>query len=171
MIRAAVADDLPVLREIECAAGQPFRDLGMLVIADDEPPSIADLAVFQRDGRAWVASDSADRPVGYLLLDMVDGNAHVEQVSVHPVHARQGLGRALLDTAESWARQHECPALTLTSFADVPWNGPYYERLGFRVLDEAEVTQGLRRIRQQEADRGLDAWPRVSMTRPVGQSS
>lgn len=166
-----MADDLPVLREIECAAGQPFRDLGMLVIADDEPPSIADLAVFQRDGRAWVASDSADRPVGYLLLDMVDGNAHVEQVSVHPVHARQGLGRALLDTAESWARQHECPALTLTSFADVPWNGPYYERLGFRVLDEAEVTQGLRRIRQQEADRGLDAWPRVSMTRPVGQSS
>ncbi|MGH3698833.1 MAG: alpha/beta fold hydrolase [Pseudonocardiaceae bacterium] len=36
---------------------------------------------------------------------MVDGNAHVEQVSVHPDHARQSLGAALLDTAAAWAEQ------------------------------------------------------------------
>lgn len=167
VIRPAVADDLPVLREIERAAGEPFRDLGMVAVAEDEPPSIAELDAFQRDGRAWVVSDDADRPVAYLLVAVVDGNAHVEQVSVHPRHARRGLGRALLDTAESWARRQGFPAVTLTSFADVPWNGPYYERLGFRVLDEAQVTQGLRRIRQEEAAKGLDAWPRVCMRRSV----
>jgi hypothetical protein len=53
MVREARPDDLGKLREIERAAGEVFRSLGMHAVADDEPPSVADLAVFQRDGRAW----------------------------------------------------------------------------------------------------------------------
>jgi len=52
MIRLARADDLPALRELERAAGAPFRELVMAAIADDEPPSLAVLASFQEDGRA-----------------------------------------------------------------------------------------------------------------------
>ncbi|MGH3813107.1 MAG: GNAT family N-acetyltransferase [Pseudonocardiaceae bacterium] len=165
MIRAARPDDLPALRELERAAGAPFRDLGMTAVADDEPPSIADLAGFQNKGRAWIVADDEDEPVAYLLLDVIDGNAHVEQVSVHPDHARQGLGRRLLETADAWAAQHGLPALTLTTYRDVPWNAPYYERLGFRVLTEAQMTAGLRSIRAHEAARGLALWPRVTMGR------
>ena len=165
-IRSARPEDLPVLQEIERAAGAPFHDLGMSGVADDEPPSLAALSVFQRHGRAWVATDEADRPVAYLLADVVDGNAHVEQVSVHPHHARQGLGRALLDAVTAWAGRSGLPATTLTTFTDVPWNAPYYQRLGFRVLAESELTDGLRRIRGNEAARGLAAWPRVTMRRP-----
>lgn len=106
--------------------------------------------------------------MAYLLLDIVDNNAHVEQVSVHPDHARQGLGRKLLDTAADWAAQHSLPALTLTTYRDVPWNAPYYERLGFRTLTEAQMTAGLRAIRAHEASRGLAVWPRVTMARLVG---
>lgn len=167
MIRLARSDELPALREVERAAGASFRDLGMDAVADDEPPSVDELAVFQQDGRAWVATDDTDHPVGYILVDVVDGASHVEQVSVHPSHARQGLGRALLETAALWAEQQGLDAVTLTTFSDVPWNAPYYQRLGFRALTEAEMSGGLRRIREQEAARGLDAWPRVSMRRPV----
>lgn len=167
LIRAARADDLPALRELERAAGTPFRDLGMVAVADDEPPSVADLAAFQEEGRAWVVTDDAGSPVAYLLLDVVDGSAHVEQVSVHPDHGRQGLGKTLLDTAAAWAQQRGLPALTLTTYADVPWNAPYYERLGFQVLTEAEMTSGLRRIREHESARGLALWPRVTMRRAV----
>lgn len=116
MIRAAHPDDLPALRELERVAGAPFRDLGMTAVADDEPPSIADLAGFQDRGRAWVA-------------------------------------------------QHDLPALTLTTYRDVPWNAPYYERLGFQVLTEVEMTAGLRSIRAHEAACGLARWPRVTMRR------
>ncbi|MGH3875055.1 MAG: GNAT family N-acetyltransferase [Pseudonocardiaceae bacterium] len=165
MIRAARPDDLPALRELERVAGAPFRDLGMTAVADDEPPSIADLAGYQETGRAWVVAYGEDEPVAYLLLDVVDGNAHVEQVSVHPDHARQGLGRKLLETADVWATQRGLPALTLTTYRDVPWNAPYYERLGFRVLTEAQMTAGLRSIRAHEAARGLTQWPRVTMRR------
>jgi GNAT superfamily N-acetyltransferase len=160
-------DELPLLGDIEQAAGAAFLDLGMAAVADEDPLSVAELAACQEDGRVWVATDRADRPVGYILVEVVDGNAHIEQVSVHPDHARQGLGRALLDAADRWASQRGLAALTLTTYAEVPWNGPYYARLGFTVLPEVELTEGLRRIRDHEGARGLDAWPRVAMRRPV----
>ena len=53
--------------------------------------------------------------------------------------------------------------MTLTTFRDVPWNGPYYERCGFRVVEPGELGPGLRRIRAAEVARGLDAEPRVAM--------
>lgn len=137
----------------------------MAEVADDDPPTLAELASFQRDARAWVAVNDADTPAGYLLLDVVDGNAHVEQVSVHPDFAGRRLGEALLDTAGGWARHSGLPAMTLTTFAEVPWNAPYYRRLGFEVLAEHELGSGLRRIPDDEAARGLNRWRRVLMRR------
>lgn len=167
MIRAARSDELPLLQTLEQAAGAPFRELAMHSIADDEPPSLADLATFQQNGRAWVVADVDDRPIAYLLVDVLDGSAHVEQVSVHPDHARHGLGAALLDYATTWARQQGLAALTLTTFVDVPWNGPYYQRLGFRHLPDNELTPGLRAVRAREAECGLDTWPRTTMRRDI----
>ena len=88
-------------------------------------------------------------------------------MSVDHGSARQGLGRSLVEHAGAYARRHRLPALTLTTFADAPWNAPYYERLGFRVLRDDELTPGLREIRRTEAAHGLDAWPRVCMRREV----
>ena len=167
VIRLARSDDVPRLRELERDAGSSFRDLGMGAIAEDEPPSLAVLDGYRRGGRAWVAADEADDPVAYLLVDVVDGAAHVQQVSVHPGHAGRRLGSALLDEAAAWAGQHRLPTMTLTTFADVPWNAPYYARLGFHVLQEHELTDGLRRLRRHEVGLGLDRWPRTAMARPV----
>ena len=89
------------------------------------------------------------------------------QVSVHPDCAHRRLGRALLDHAADHASADGLAALTLTTFASVPWNAPYYRRCGFRVLDDAELTPGLRVIRQREAELGLDRWPRVCMRRDL----
>lgn len=114
------------LREIERAAGVIFRDLGMHAIADDEPPPAAALAVYQARGRAWVCVDEGDVPVAYLLIDLIDAQAHIEQVSVHPKVARQGVGAMLIETAASWAQDLELMSLTLTTYQDVPWNRRYY---------------------------------------------
>lgn len=166
LVRRASAQDLPALRAIERAAGEAFRDQGMAVVADDEPLTLTALSRFQEDGRAWVVTVD-ERPVGYLLMSLVDGAVHVDQVSVHPEHARAGLGRALLDRAAACARERGAAALTLTTFADVPWNRPYYERLGFRVLRDDELTEGLRQVQAHERASGLTAWPRVCMRRTV----
>lgn len=109
-------------------------------IADDEPLPLDVLARYQQAGRAWVATDATDAPVGYLIADVVDGNLHVEQVSVHPRSARRGVGRRLLDHLADRATATGVPALTLTTFADVPWNAPYYARCGFLTLDDRDLT-------------------------------
>ncbi|WP_030661208.1 GNAT family N-acetyltransferase [Streptomyces rimosus] len=165
VVRPARPGELSVLRDIERAAGELFRGRDMARIADDEPASLAELAGYQQAGRALVACDGAGRgdvPIAYLLWEPVDGCAHIEQVSVHPDGARRGLGRALIERA--W-RDSGLPALTLTTFADVPWNAPYYARIGFRVLAESELTPGLRKIRRREGELGLDRWKRVCMRR------
>ena len=156
-----------MLQDIERAAGAPFRDLDMAAVAEDPPLPITALAAFARGGRAWVYTDEQDRPAAYLLLEIVDGDAHVEQVSVHPDHARRGIGAALLEVAAEWARASDLPALTLTTFANVPWNAPYYARLGFEVIPAGHLGPGLRRLRSTEAAHGLDRWPRVAMRRPL----
>src|SRR5688500_10730846 len=83
-IRVVRPAELPVLQDIERAAGEAFRDIGMPQIAEDEPLPLQVLAGYQQAGRAWVAADSTDMAVGYLIADVVDGNLHIEQVSVHP---------------------------------------------------------------------------------------
>jgi len=154
-----------MLQDIERAAGAQFRDLGMHAVADDAPPDLETLHRYQRDGRAWVFADDDDHPVAYLLVEAVDCRAYVEQVSVHPSHARNGIGRRLIDHADSWPAERRMPGLTLTTYVDVPWNGPYYQRLGFRYLRDDEIGDELRAIREREAASGLDEWPRAAMIR------
>jgi GNAT superfamily N-acetyltransferase len=174
-IRSATAADLPVLRDIERAAGEAFRPIGMPEIADDEPLPVDALAAYVTAGRAWVAAEPdaepvaepAAEPAAYLIAEVIDGNLHIEQVSVHPRAARRGIGRALIERAAAYAREHGLPALTLTTFLDVPWNAPYYERCGFHPLAEADLSPGLRAVVRHEANLGLTRWPRVAMRRPA----
>ncbi len=166
-IRCAAPSELQVLRGIERAAGEQFRAFGMVEIADDEPLPVEELAEFQADGRALVAVDPADRPVGYLLVRRVGTNAHIEQVSVHPSRARQGIGRRLLESAADWGRAEGLAGLTLTTFNEVPWNAPYYRRLGFHDVPDGVLGPGLKQVVAAEAAAGLARWPRVVLSRPL----
>ncbi|MYS19585.1 Ribosomal protein S18 acetylase RimI [Streptomyces sp. DvalAA-14] len=166
-IREVRFEELPLLQDIERAAGRCFRDIGMPEIADDEPLPLDELARYQQEGSAWAAVNEADTPVAYLIADQVDGNLHIEQVSVHPDSGRQGIGRLLLDHLAERAATHNVPALTLTTFADVPWNAPYYRRCGFQPLDDNLLSPGLQNIRAREAAHGLDRWTRLFMYRAV----
>jgi GNAT superfamily N-acetyltransferase len=167
VIRPGSAGDIPAMQDIERSAGELFRDLGMTAVAEDEPAAVADLAQYVDDGRAWVLVLEGAL-VGYLLVDVVDGTAHIEQVSVRAGDAGHGYGRRLIDTAIGWARQRGYPSVTLTTFTEVPWNGPYYRRLGFRPIPDDEITRGLHALRQHEAQHGLDQWPRECLWLELG---
>ncbi|MFD7102013.1 GNAT family N-acetyltransferase [Streptomyces celluloflavus] len=167
MIRPAKKTEIPRLRDIERAAGRLFIDLDMTAVAEDEPPSPELLRKFIEGGRAWVHVDEQDGPVAYALAELVDGCAHIEQVSLDPAHSGKRIGAGLVEHIADWARTQDAEALTLTTFTDVAWNGPYYERCGFRWLTEGELTPGLREIRGVEAAHGLDRWPRGCMRREL----
>lgn len=167
-IRAATRRDIEAMQHIERAAGAAFAAVGMPEIAADEPFTAAELTVFIDRGHAWVAEDRG-RVVAYLVATILDGHAHVEQVSVHPEAARRRLGRDLLDHLAAWARERSMAALTLTTFREVPWNAPYYERLGFTELAADACGPALRATVASE--RRLEAsGPRVTMRRPAPAS-
>ncbi|HSK61192.1 MAG TPA: GNAT family N-acetyltransferase [Actinomycetospora sp.] len=166
MVRPARTDELEVLRALEVAAGAAFRDLGMDAVADDAPPSAVVLSGARERGGLWVLAVD-DGPVAYLIDDVVDGDAHLEQVSVHPGWSRRGYGARLVEDLARRARAAGRAAITLTTFVDVPWNAPYYTRLGFRPLSDDELGPGLTAVRRAEIARGLDRWPRTAMRRVV----
>jgi hypothetical protein len=53
--------------------------------------------------------------------------------------------------------------MSLSTFRDIPWNAPFYAKLGFRILDESELTEGFQQIRRQEHESGLPITHRVIM--------
>lgn len=163
-VRQARPEDAGRLQAIQFAAGNAFRDIGMPAAADTFPLPAESLSGYRRAGRAWVAADEHDEPVGFVVADVVDGRVHIEQVSVHPAHAGQRIGAMLLDYVADWAADQDIHAMTLITFRGIPWNAPYYERLGFREMADSEVTPGLA---ARNADQGGNSAARVCMLRDV----
>ena len=172
-VRRAEMGDIEAMRAAERAAGERFRTLGMDDgIADDPPLAPEQLAARIAAGLAWVVEEDAGTPgaetgapVGYLIAARLEGSLHIEQVSVDPAHGGLGLGGDLIDRADREAAALGRRELTLTTFTEIPWNAPYYERLGFERIDDARAAPELLRIRHAEAAHGLDRWPRICMRR------
>ena len=117
----------------------------------------------RRDGRVWVATTSDDKAVGFALAVEIDGNAHLDELNVLPDHGCNGIGTALARTVIAWASASGYAALTLVTFRHVPWNAPFYARMGFAPLEPAVMGSGMHRQLQAEADAGLDASMRQAM--------
>jgi hypothetical protein len=77
----------------------------------------------------------------------------------------------LIATVVGWAAAAGLVAVTLCTFADVGWNRPLYEHLGFEVVPEERWTPGLRDVFESDGDLGLDLNRRVVMRLDVGVSS
>lgn len=164
-IRLATENDIEVLPLVQIEAGARFREIGMHEIADNAPLSVGFLERFQQAGLVWVSIDEADRPSGFLIAVIVDEFLHIEQVSVHPEYAGQGVGKRLVDAAAVRAAEEGLRALSLITFRNVPWNAPYYWRIGFREMSDEELTEGLRGRFHDEIRQGLDPRERVCMLR------
>ena len=170
-VRAARHDDLPALPQIERKAvagfAQYLREAGMTPAAFDDVSSVEELESAMRGGRLWVAT-RGDVPVAFAWVEAVAGYAHLEEVDVDPAHGRRGLGAALIDVVSAWAVSNRLRAVTLTTFRDVPWNAPYYARLGFAEVDAATLSPEHVEIVRDEASRGFDPSKRVTMILPLG---
>lgn len=142
----------------------------MTAVADSPPLAIETLSGYGQAGRAWVAVNEHDEPVAFVVVDVVDGCAHVDQVSVHPAHSGREIGGMLLDHVAAWAATRALDALTLITFRGVPWNAPYYERLGFAELADTEITPGLAARQAGQARRDFARAARVCMRRPLAEA-
>ena len=154
--------DVHSIGAIEIAAARLFEGY----VPDEvlhETTGEQDLQEAQSEGRLWVAL-AGESPIGFAHVEVFDPiSAHLEEIDVHPDHGRRGVGTRLVTEVCKWAWKRGYRAVTLTTFRDIPWNMPFYLRLGFEEIPKRELTPGLRAILRSEARRGLDPRRRVAM--------
>jgi GNAT superfamily N-acetyltransferase len=159
MVRWAEFADLPALVAVERAADGLFEQVGITF-----PPGTTMIEEVDDPGLVLVEGEP---PAGFALMGHLDGNVHLDQLAVHPGRMRQGIGGRLVQAVLDHARATGAPAVTLTTFRDVPWNAPWYERHGFTVLPEGEWGPQLRALVAHERELGIEVAPRVAMRRSL----
>jgi N-acetylglutamate synthase and related acetyltransferases len=154
-IAQATACHVPLLAAIEVAAAGIFPpgSIPDHIRSDFTPVDKLHEAV--QNGLLWAALDHAGNPVGYAYVRLIDHAALLAQIDVHPDHMRKGIGAALIGRVAGRMRQRQMPALYLTTFTHVPWNAPFYARLGFTALDDAGMPRFLKDILEEEKRCGL----------------
>jgi GNAT superfamily N-acetyltransferase len=170
-LRPARPDERDRVDEIGDLAGTRFAGLDLIDESLDVPFPQDVLARLIDAGQVWVACDAADTAVGVVIASVREGVVYVEEIDVLAEHGRRGLGGRMLDAVCAWAQERGYPAVTLSTFRDVPWNGPFYRKHGFVDLEPAAWTAGMRVIREQEAHHGLRTDVRVFMRRDLEASS
>jgi GNAT superfamily N-acetyltransferase len=111
-----------------------------------------------------VAVDEHDVPIGFLTAEAVaERELHIHEMSVGEAFQGQGIGRALLEEAIEWVATHHLAALTLTTFHDVPWNAPFYSRIGFEVLGVSDLDERLSALLRKEIEEGFAEGSRCAM--------
>ena len=154
--------DVALLSAIELAAAELLRGHAPDAVLDN----VTDDGVLQRarrERRLWVAL-MGDAPVGFAHVELLEPDAvHLEELDVRPEHGRRGLGVRLIASVCRWAERRGSLAVTLTTFRDVPWNMPFYSRIGFTEIPAPALTPALRGVLEAEARQGLDPARRVAM--------
>jgi GNAT superfamily N-acetyltransferase len=168
-VRLAHPGDVALLPDIERRAASRFkpyqRDLDIPEEMFEGANDIQTLAAAQQAGRLWVAV-AGGTPIGFALAIEMEGYAHLEEMDVLPAHAGQGVGSRLLDAVCSWAERAGHRGVTLRTFRAVPWNAPFYQRRGFRIVDSRELSIAHAALEASEHARGLRSDLRVSMVLP-----
>ena len=162
-IRPGQVADLERLPEIERDAAQRFHDIGYGFAADGPVRDVDEHMRALRTGVALVAETNDGGTVGFALVLRLDGRAHLMELSVACRHQGKGTGRALSGEAEAWAIRQGLSEITLTTFRDVPWNAPFYRRLGYQEFSPGMDRPGLRAVIDEEREAGFHQRPRVAM--------
>jgi predicted N-acetyltransferase YhbS len=162
-IRSARAEDLTLLASIEQSAAVLFQNTPYSFLVSAEPLPLEFVKQRFQAEQVWVAVDQAETVIGYAIANKVDDTLYLQQIDVEPSHGRRGIGSELVRTVCAWAKRHGYQVVSLSTFREVPWNAPFYAKLGFRMLDESELSPGFQQIRLQEAKAGLPLSARVIM--------
>ncbi len=166
-IRRAENKDIPALLDVQSAAASRFRPLNMIATADSLPDPIP-AAVFERaTARALLfVAEMNLRCVGFALCSVERPDLYLDQLSVIPNAGRQGAGAKLIQAIDLEASRRGLWGVSLSTFRDVPWNGPFFAKNGFDEVPRAGLA-----LWQLDIERAqsaiMDVGARCFMRRPT----
>ena len=153
-IRVAAREDARALPPVESSASRRFLAIPDLALLPDDDMPVEAHERYIAQGTEWVAVNESHELVGFLAAEIVNRDLHLWELAVRGDVQSKGIGRQLIGAAEIFARERHLHSLTLTTFSDVPWNAPWYSRMGFEIsvgderltaLVRAEIERGLPR--------------------------
>ncbi|MBN1610110.1 MAG: GNAT family N-acetyltransferase [Polyangiaceae bacterium] len=174
LIVAADAADFPRLASLEAAGDAQFPPGRLPGEPGSDNVPVEELEAGLADGLLWIAvagddvrrpDAAASRADGFALCIRRGDHLHLRQLVVEPSLQRRGIGTSFLRRVLAEASGRGCSAVTLTTFSDIPWNGPYYRKHGFRPLGPDELTKELRE--DLEAERSAGMRERIAMIRLI----
>ncbi|WP_375205920.1 GNAT family N-acetyltransferase [Hyphococcus sp.] len=165
-IRPASAADIPLMQALEHDAAQAFRAVGYDFCADG-PVRTHEEHGRGLDGGATLIAEFDGEAAGFILLWVVDSHAHLTEISIAERFQKRGIGRALIEAGEDWARAQGFDAITLTTFRDVIWNAPFYRSLGYMEYAPGDGEPGLAAVQAEEAQSGYAGKPRIAMKKAL----
>jgi GNAT superfamily N-acetyltransferase len=168
-IRLANEGDLPHLPKIEERTAQLFAPFGLDELFRPDANRLDEMRPYFDANRIWVA-EADGTPIGFAMAKVVDENAHLEEVDVLPEYGRQGIGSALIETVCQWAISQKFLAITLSTQKNIPWNMPYYEKLGFVIIPQDKLTPAYQKLRAHERELGLPVDDRLIMKKMLAAS-
>ncbi|MCA9576645.1 MAG: GNAT family N-acetyltransferase [Sandaracinaceae bacterium] len=127
---------------------------------------LARWAACTREGRVLLAEVDG-QAVGFAAYARVDGLAYLDQLAVRCAFMRRGIGRALVDAVVTAVQADGASALWLTTYAHLPWNGPYYGTLGFVRVEETACGPELRALLEEQRAALPAPDQRVAMVRAI----
>ncbi len=160
-IGLAAPHEVSLLPEIERRACELFLAFPSTAEIPLHLTPLEEFEFAQRAHLLWTAR-AAGAPIGFALVEPLGPGLHLEELDVLPEQGRKGVGCALVREVCRYA-QAQGRVLSLCTFRDVPWNAPFYTRLGFQTLCPEEIWPELLARVQEEAARGLRSELRVAM--------
>ena len=167
-IRMATPAQVSRLPEIELRAAGLFGPDELPAAIANQAAPLEDYQAAQARDRLIVAQDETGVVTGFAHMIELDGRAHLEELDVDPDFGRRGIGSHLVRAACGWGQVRGFQSITLATFLDIPWNAPFYFRMGFKVLPARSWSVALHRLRAHEGEMGLDLDRRVIMQRAIG---
>ena len=168
-IRDSATGDIEHLQMLEKSAGELFRGVpGLEWIADDATLSQSQHQHIIEAGLSFKALISTTRRedsviAGFVCCELLPQKLHVLELSVGEQWQGRGIGRALMTHAINRARELRLSEVTLTTCREIPWNEPFYQKLGFETLDEDRLTTRLAGILDKEVELGFSRSQRCAM--------
>lgn len=148
---------------IEVAAATMFSEADLPLNLRHRVTAMADLRAANDKDQLWVAVTAKEKTVGFAAVDVMDNQACLEELDVLPEFGRRGIGTRLLQTVVDWARNAEHDSLLLVTFRHVPWNAPFYEKNGFKILHPTDYGPDIAGRIQEEVRAGINVRNRVAM--------
>lgn len=167
-IRPGTAADFSAIDQIGITAVERFNSIPELSHLKNVVGLTHDkLQQWLTDGKVFIVEDTT-KPVGFASAFPKDDVLYVNEVVVDLSCQGKGIGGLLVNAILNWARERKknegkTSKVSLMTYAEVPWNAPWYRKFGFKEVDAATV--GPRHVEKMRYDREVRDMNKPGYTR------